>query len=130
MRRLASVAIVVLVIGVALSAEKKPRTWQEGMLRDVSSQTGSRLVGTSNNGHGSLIQKRDDATFYTVETSEYTYVAKRTLTSRGDKQLSLTINDPVKFAIERDDFYLQDDKGKEHKLTIEKKTRNEPAAQK
>lgn len=71
------------------------------------------------------MQARNDATFYTIETAEYVYVAKRTLVRRGDKQLSVTVNDPVKFAIEGQDFYLQDEHGKEHKLTLEKKTRKQ-----
>ena len=74
-----------------------------------------------NNGHGSLVQRRDDATFYQIETDDYSYIAMRTLTSRGDRQLQVTVNTAVKFAIDKDDFYLKDATGKEHKLTLEKK---------
>jgi hypothetical protein len=75
--------LFVLLIGIAVllfSGATKDRDWQSGTLIDVSSQTGSRLVGTINNGQGDLIQRRNDATFYQIQTPEFTYVAKRTLT--------------------------------------------------
>ncbi|HEY6250997.1 MAG TPA: hypothetical protein VI685_13635, partial [Candidatus Angelobacter sp.] len=63
----------------------------------------------------------DDATYYTIETDDLIYIAKRTLTRRHDKQVKITVNAPVKFAISGDDFYLLDEDGKEHKLSIEEK---------
>jgi hypothetical protein len=41
---------------------------------------------------------------------------------KHDKPLNVTINAPVKFAIENEDCYLLDDQGTEHKLVVEKKT--------
>ncbi len=134
MKKLA-IPLMVLSLAVILWAEKKPRVWQQGTLKDVTSETGSRLGGVysgrqgSTPGHGSIGSQRNDATFYVIESGDYTYIAKRTLISYRDKQLPLTVNDAVKFAVEKDDFYLQDDRGKEHKLTIEKKTRNEKKEQ-
>lgn len=69
---------------------------------------------------------RDDATYYEVDAGDVIYVAKRTLTRRGDKQLKLTVNTPVRFAVKKDDFYLLDEDGKQHKLSIEKKTLKNP----
>jgi hypothetical protein len=125
MRRIKLVSALLLLVSLSSLAATKARAWQEGTLKDVTSEPGSRIVGTMNQGHGTVVQARNDATFYFIETADYTYVAKRTLTRRGDKQVPVTVNDPVKFAIEKDDFYLLDEKGKEHKLTLEKKIRNQ-----
>ena len=116
-------ALVIILLFTLPLVAKKPREWQQGMLKDVSSESNSRLVGVYDHGQGALVQRRNDATFYTVDAGEYVYVAERKLTRRGDMQLSVTVNDPVRFAIEGADFYMQDEQGKEHKLTLEKKTR-------
>jgi hypothetical protein len=43
------------------------------------------------------------------------------MVKKHDKPLEVTVNAPVKFAIEKGDCYLLDDEGKEHKLMVEKK---------
>ena len=42
--------------------------------------------------------------------------------SEEEKQPPVTVNGPIKFAIVKNDFYIQDDQGKEHKLVLVKKT--------
>jgi hypothetical protein len=64
---------------------------------------------------------RDDLTFYKIDAGSMIYVCARTLRNRRDKALDVTINRPVRFAIEGSTCYLQDDEGKEHKLSLEKK---------
>jgi hypothetical protein len=64
---------------------------------------------------------RNDLTYYRVDAGETVYVVARSLRGRGDRALDVTINRPVQFAIDGNDFYLRDAEGKEHKLTIEKK---------
>jgi hypothetical protein len=100
----------------------------------MTSEKGSRLVGSysANNGtaYGSLHERRNDATYYAIESGDLIYVIKRTLTRRSDKQLNLTINGPVKFAVEGEDVYLMAEDGKEHKLTLEsKRLKEKPPSQ-
>jgi hypothetical protein len=107
------------------AAKDKPREWTTGTLLEVSMEKHSRLVGSTHgydgNVHGQITQRRDDSTYYHVDAGEFIYIAKRTLTSRRDKQLKVTTNAPIKFSISGDDFYILDEDGKEHKLSIEEK---------
>jgi hypothetical protein len=116
-----SFALVVL-FSTLLMGKSQSRDWKTGLLIDSRSERDSRLVGTMNGSSGVLVQARNDATYYEIDAGDVIYVAKRTLIKRGDKQLKVTVNAPVKFAISGDDFYLLDEDGKEHKLSIEKKT--------
>lgn len=124
MKKLMLVAFSLLCLA-SFAKDKAPRNWQTGTLLDMSSEKGTRLSGNynSNNGvaHGSLRQRRDDSSYYYIDSGDIIYTVKRTLTSRRDKQLNLTINAPVKFAIENEDVYLMAEDGKEHKLTLESK---------
>jgi hypothetical protein len=117
-----ALSLLMLVGGVALADKVLDSDWKTGTLVDVTSHTGRRTVGSMSGGQGQMNSLRDDATYYEIDAGDLVYVAKRTLTRRGDKQLKLTVNTPVKFAIKKDDFYILDEEGKEHKLSIEKKT--------
>jgi len=56
---------------------------------------------------------------FIIETDSYTYMASEIV--RGTKPANVTINGPVKFAIDGTTMYLLDDGGKEHKADIVKK---------
>lgn len=64
----------------------------------------------------------NDLTLYTIDDGKYLFVVSRRMTKKHDKPLDLTVNAPIKFAIEKSDCYLLDEEGNEHKLTVEKKT--------
>jgi hypothetical protein len=117
-----ALSLLILVGDTCLADKILDSDWKTGTLIDVTSQTGRRTVGSVSGGQGQVHTLRDDATYYEIDAGDLIYVAKRTLTRRGDKQLKLTVNMPVKFAIKKDDFYILDEDGKEHKLSIEKKT--------
>lgn len=117
--------VFALLCVASLAKDKAPRNWQTGTLLDMTSEKGRRLVGNYNasNGsaYGSLHERRDDASYYFIDSGDMIYTVKRTLTRRRDKQLNLTVNAPVKFSIEGEDVYLMAEDGKEHKLTLESK---------
>ena len=62
--------------------------------------------------------------YYTIDDGKFVWELMRTMTSRGDKPLRVTVNTDVQFAIEGYDAYLKDEDGKEHKLSVWKKTLN------
>lgn len=101
----------------ALYSKAKARDWRDGVLLDSNTERGKRLIPTQ---YGS-ISARDDVTYYNIDDGKMIYVVARTLKSRRDKALDVTINGHVQFAIDGGTCYLQDAEGKEHKLTIEKK---------
>jgi hypothetical protein len=64
---------------------------------------------------------RNDVTFYTIDDGRYLWIVSRRMTKKDDKPLNVTIDAPVKFAIEKKVCYLLDEQGEEHKLTVERK---------
>jgi hypothetical protein len=102
----------------------KDRAWTIGTLVASETERGTRTVGIpSTIGSGPMIATLpNDVTLYTIDDGKYLFVVSRRITKKHDKPLDLTLNAPVKFAIERSDCYLLDEEGKEHKLVVEKKT--------
>jgi hypothetical protein len=118
-------ALLLLCFCTLALAKDSPREWKTGMLVDVTMEKNSKLAGTmagaNGNFSGVIAQRRDDSTYYHIDAGDLTYIAKRTLTHRRDKQVKVTVNAPVKYAISGDDLYLLDEDGKEHKLSVEEK---------
>jgi len=111
-----------VALAPAIAADKIPYSaWQTGMLRNVTSDTHSRVLGTINNGTGMVGTQVRIVWHYTIDGGQYIYEADRT-TNRHDKALNVTINGPVKFAVVGMDLYLVDDEDKVHKLAIATKT--------
>ena len=59
---------------------------------------------------------------YTIETDAFIYNVELTLPNGRSKRPALTVNAPVKFTIEKSNFLIKDEQGKEYKLVIGKKT--------
>jgi hypothetical protein len=59
-----------------------------------------------------------------VDAGEFTYTFSH-LHFRHDPALPVTINTVVKFSIEKQKVILQDEKGKNHDMKLEKKALNE-----
>jgi hypothetical protein len=125
--------LLILCLCACAMAGGKPREWKSGTLVDVTMEKHSRVVGSmyGNNGNvsGSVVQRRDDSTYYYIDFGEIVYVAKRTLTRRHDKQLLLTVNARIRFAIDGTDVYVLDESEKEHKLSLEEKIAKPKPAQ-
>lgn len=117
--------LVVQLSSFATSAESQ-RTWQEGTCRDVT--TDSRVVSFYSSGSavgntvsGSTVPISVVHAYYVIETADMIYIGSHRLRWRWSKPIDLTINRPVRFAIEKRNMYLQDDEGKEHKLDLVKR---------
>jgi hypothetical protein len=117
------VGLLAVLTVISTQANSKDRDWKTGTLTDIQSQTGTWMEGKH--------PRNSEIISYQIETSEMIYVAKQISVqvirlAPDPKPLGLTINGPVKFAIEKSDFYLQDENGKEHKLILEKKIAKHP----
>jgi len=122
MRRLLYRALVFVVFSAVSVA--KDRAWRTGTLVDSQTQRDTRTVGippTIITGP-KVATLRNDITYYTIDDGKYRWVVSRRMTKEDDKPLNVTIDAPVKFAIENKHCYLLDDEGEEHKLTLERKT--------
>jgi len=121
MRRLLNIAFVFVVFSAVSVA--KDRAWKTGTLVNAETQSGTRTVGippTIITGP-KITTLRNDVTFYTIDDGKYVWVVSRHMTKKDDKPLNVTINAPVKFAIEKKACYLLDEQGEEHKLAVERK---------
>jgi hypothetical protein len=115
MRTLALCAI--LAVATSVSAETK-RDWQDGTWRDSSRVTDTRgavAVGPS------VVLARRVSQQFVIETPEYLYVVEQRLKGRS-KPLPMTVNGPVRYAIDKDTVYVIGEDGKEYKLDLTKKT--------
>lgn len=114
--------VILLLSAVAFA---KDRAWQTGKLVTVKIETekgDSSVTGTANQygvvGH---INSSDEINVYvTISADKYEYFAGRKLYS--GKIPPLTENAPVKFALDKDILILVDDRGKEFKMRIGKRT--------
>ena len=121
MRRLFYSALVLVVCSTVSIA--KDRAWRTGTLVNAETERGSRSVGippTIITGP-KIATLRNDITYYTIDDGKYRWVVSRRMTKKDDKPLDVTIDAPVKFAIEKKNCYLLDNQGEEHKLTVERK---------
>jgi hypothetical protein len=126
--------LVALCCHAALGAEKV-RDWQTGKILDSQrSRYFSGTVGTANNakaeggwaGYG--IQQNASVraacqryVTFLIEGDTYAYLAEEHLQELSSKPANLTVNQPVKFAVEKWKLFVIDDKGKEHEMKIVKK---------
>lgn len=117
--------LVVILLLTSLSYAKD-RAWQDGKLVKLTIDTGkgdSSIVANTNQ-YGTTtahVNASDEINYYaTVRSGNIEYYAGRKLYGRG--MPSLTENAPIKFVIDKDVLILKDDRGKEFKMRIGKKT--------
>jgi hypothetical protein len=121
----------VTVLGAA-----KQRDWQDGKVLDsqrsryfagtVGDSTSRGTVDDSGNYRGqtdgsSTAVYRVFETFV-IEGDKYVYLGQERLRWRWSKAANLTVNGPVKYAVEKRKLFVMDEDGKEHEMEIVKKT--------
>jgi hypothetical protein len=111
------------VLLLSFGCAAKDRNWMNGTLLDEQTQRGTRTVGIpSTYGSGPLITSLpNDVVTYVIDDGKYIWVIAQHITNKRGHPLELTVNGPVKFAIEGHDCYVLDEQQKEHKLPVEKK---------
>ena len=120
-KRILYTAILTLLAAVLVfGASDKKHEWQEGKLIDVSTEP--YTYGSVVNGTGGIHQ--GEYITYRIDDGKYIYVAKHSH-RRHDKALPVTVNDKIKFAVEKEKVYILDEDGKEHELKFVKKTLKE-----
>ena len=139
-------AIALLFGASQASGEEKAREWQTGKVLD--SERSRYFAGTVGNasttgnaqangnygtyqGHTSTSQRAIYRTFETflIEGQTHAYLAQERLRWRWSKAANLTVNGPVKFAVEKRKIFVMDEDGKEHEMEIVKKILRLPTEQ-
>lgn len=131
---------MVLLAVVPLTAGKE-RDWQTGKVLD--SQRQRYFAGTVGNGSTNGIV-RDSGTYsgqtntsstaiyrvfetFVIEGDKYVYLAQERLRWRWSKAANVTVNGPVKYAVEKRKLFIMDEDGKEHEMEVVKKTLRLPS---
>lgn len=130
-RKLSIAVIVLLCLSALVHADKKERDWKTGKVLDTDSTSFTTHGGSTTQGQinpdGTYSSSTTPATWkhkkyvFVIEGDEYTYVVSHVLSWRWSKEVQVTVNGPIKYAIEKKDFYLLDENNREFKLRIEKK---------
>ena len=130
----------------AVGAEK-PRDWQTGKVLDSQrSRYFAGTVGNTNttgtaqdNGNNGTYQGNTNSSqtavyrvfeTFLIEGETHAYLAQERLKWRWSKSANLTVNGPVKFAVEKRKLFVMDEDGKEHEMEIVKKVLRTPAENK
>jgi len=123
--------LILLVLLSSIAAGKKERQWQTGKLLDTNSEGYTTYGGSSTQGHvnadGTYTASTTPSSWrhqkyvFVIQGDDMIYVVSHVLSFRWSKEVHLTVNGPVKYAVEKDNFYLLDEKDREFKMHIEKK---------
>jgi hypothetical protein len=138
--------LTLVLTATSATAAEKQRDWQTGKVVDTernsyyagtignSNTTGSAQAngnygtyqGTTTTTHTAVYRVYET---FIIEGDTYAYVAQERLRWRWSKPANLTVNGPVKYAIEKRKLYVSDDDGKEHEMEVVKKIlkQSEPA---
>jgi hypothetical protein len=140
--------ILVLVIAcasvVSVPAAEKLRNWQTGKVLDSQrSRYFAGTVGNANttgraqaNGNYGTYQGNTSSTqtavyrvfeTFLIEGETHAFLARERLKWRWSKPANLTVNGPVKFAVEKRKLYVLDEDGKEHDMEVMKRILRLPA---
>ena len=115
--------IPAVAVFLAASPSAAERAWQTGVLREARIERPKVAFGVgARDPNGPQIPAgiRETRT-YVVETGDLRLELKETTTS-DTPILDLVVGDEVTFALEKSTAYIKEDKGKERKLSVTKKT--------
>jgi len=126
MRKALTVFTLLLVSLPAYAKSIPADAWQTGRLEDSSESSHTRSGGTLHGDqyglHGAMATHEYPIVAYVIETDTYIYQANLVLRRDKDKRPLVTVHGPIKFAVLKSDFFIQDEQGKEYKLVLDRKT--------
>jgi hypothetical protein len=121
-RRILFAAIICAFAGAIVIAQV--REWQSGTWRDMKIDRPKVLIGVQTRDPNSNLPRtaaaREVRTFV-IDTATHSLELRQEATI-DTPQIDATIGEPVVFAIEKKTVYVKAADGKEHKLSLRKKT--------
>ena len=112
--KLVFISLLVLA-SVAAEAKIPNSAWKSGVLKRVSKEHVARQsgeLGKKPPRHGVYIS------YYFIQADKSLYEGDDVKLKNNEKGFPISVNAPVKFFLDANDLYLQDDKGKAHKLRL------------
>jgi hypothetical protein len=128
--------VLLVAVGVVAFGAQKQRAWEDGKVLDsqrqryfagtIANSNTNGSVDSDGNYHGNSTGG-ETAVYrvfetFVIEGNKYVYLAQERLHWRWSKAANLTVNGPVKYAVEKRKLFVVDDDGKEHEMEIVKKT--------
>ena len=110
----AFISLLVLA-SVAAQAKIPNSAWKSGVLKRVSKEHVARQsgeLGKKPPRHGVYIS------YYFIQADKSLYEGDDVKLKNNEKGFPISVNAPVKFFLDANYLYLQDDKGKAHKLRL------------
>jgi hypothetical protein len=133
------VLALALIFGHSALAADKQKDWQTGKVLD--SKRSRYFAGTvsNSNSNGNVYANGNSGTYqgqtsgtsqavyrtyetFVIEGEKYVYMAQERLKWRWSKPANVTVNGPVKYAVEKRKLFVMDEESKEHEMDIVKKT--------
>lgn len=110
------ICISLLVLASAMAEAKIPNSaWKSGVLTRVSKEHVARQsgeLGKKPPKHGVYIR------YYFIQADKSLYEGDDVKLKNNEKGFPISVNAPVKFFLDANDLYIQDNKGKAHKLRL------------
>jgi hypothetical protein len=130
------VLTIALVSLCAFAGAEKQRAWKTGKVLDAersryfagtvgdANTTGSVNDNGSYNGNTNSSQTAIYRVYeiFVIEGDTYVYQAQEHIKWRWSKPANLTVNGPVRYAVEKRKLFVIDDDGKQHDMEIIKRT--------
>ena len=138
---------LMFMLAFGATGAEKNRNWQMGKVLDSErSRYFAGTVGNANttgtaqaNGNYGTYQGNTNTTQtaiyrvyenFLIEGETTAYLAKERLLWKWSKPANLTVNGPVKYAVEKRKLFVIDEDSKEHEMEIVKKVLRQPAEDK
>jgi len=114
------IVILVLTLSLTCYAKEKQRAWQTGILLDTDTE--SHYAGSIGRGEDNVhVAIYRASQTYVIEIGDVIYECRERKRAKA-KGAPVTVNTSIQVAIEKDNLYLIDEHGKEHKTDFIKKT--------
>jgi hypothetical protein len=118
--KFAVVAVILLTTGVLSS--KEPGDWKQGKLINVDVGSYTKTTSSPYINNGQVFTHRRRVFTYSIDAGDKIYQAE---TDIAPTAISVDVNGPVEFRIDKDHLYIKGPDGKSHKFDLVKTTRKE-----
>ena len=124
--RTRSFALLIGFVGVLATVSGAEKAWQKGTWRDAKIERQKVVFGVAPNNPNSGIPRTSppaamERRSYVIET-EALRLDIRLDATVDTPRIDVVIGQPVTFAIEKNDIWIKDDEGHEHRMKISKRT--------
>ena len=108
-------ALFIILASLSIQAKTSGSVWKSGVLKRITKEhltRESNQLGKKPPKHGVYIS------YYFIEADNSLYEGDDVKLKENEKGFPISVNEGVKFFISGPDMYVQDDRGKKHRLRL------------